>query len=134
GQALLWLFEQFWRMGSARDRKGKASRTARLPVPVVSIGNITTGGTGKTPAVIELLCAFRSSKPGLLTRGHGRSLRERVLFLEEDQNITPAISGDEAQLCMREARVPIGIGANRYSVGLELVDKADVRVLFLDDG
>ncbi len=134
GHALLWWFEQMWRMGSARDRREKASRAARLPVPVVSVGNITTGGTGKTPAVIELLRALRSSKPGLLTRGHGRTLRERVLFLEDDKNITRAISGDEAQLCMREACAPIGIGPDRYAVGLELIDKAEVHVLFLDDG
>lgn len=132
--ALLWLFEHVWRRGSARDRREKTARAARLPVPVVSIGNITTGGTGKTPAVIELLCAFQYAKPGLLTRGHGRTVRERVLFLEEDKHITPAISGDEAQLCMREASVPIGIGADRYSVGLELIEKTEVRVLFLDDG
>lgn len=132
--ALLWMFEQIWRIASARDRRRKAGAVRRLPLPVVSIGNITTGGTGKTPAVIELLCAFRGSKPGLLTRGHGRTVRELVLFLEEDENITPAISGDEAQLCMREARVPIGIGADRYAVGLELIENADVQVLFLDDG
>ncbi len=134
GYALLWLFEQLWRVGSARDRKAKTSRVARLPVPVVSVGNITTGGTGKTPAVIELLCAFRNSNPGLLTRGHGRTSRERLLFLEEDENVTTAISGDEAQLCMREASVPIGVGPDRYAVGLELIEQAAVQVLFLDDG
>jgi tetraacyldisaccharide 4'-kinase len=132
--ALLWLFEQLWRVGSARDRRTKASRATRLPVPVVSVGNITTGGTGKTPAVIDLLCAFRKSNPGLLTRGHGRPVRERVLFLEEDENVTAAISGDEAQLCMREASVPIGVGPDRYSIGLELIEHAEVHVLFLDDG
>lgn len=134
GYALLWLFEQLWRVGSARDRGAKTRRAARLPVPVVSVGNITTGGTGKTPAIIELLCAFRNSNPGLLTRGHGRTARERVLFLEENENITTAISGDEAQLCMREASVPIGVGPDRCSVGLELIEQADVHVLFLDDG
>jgi tetraacyldisaccharide 4'-kinase len=103
-------------------------------VPVISVGNLTTGGTGKTPVVIELLRAFRSSNPGLLTRGHGRTTRERVLFFEEDETITPAISGDEAQLCMREAHVPIGIGADRYVVGQELIHDAGIGVLFLDDG
>jgi tetraacyldisaccharide 4'-kinase len=57
-----------------------------------------------------------------------------VLFFEEDETITPAISGDEAQLCMREAHVPIGVGADRYVVGQELIREADVGVLFLDDG
>ena len=130
----LWLLSLLWQAGSARNRRSRKSRSARLPVPVVSVGNITTGGTGKTPVTIELLRAFRGSKAGLLTRGHGRHAREDVLFLEGNEEITRSLSGDEAQLCMRAARVPIGIGADRYAVGVKLLRAADVRVLFLDDG
>lgn len=133
-QALLWLLSVLWQAGSARDRRGKKRRAARLSVPVVSVGNITTGGTGKTPVTIELLREFRSSKAGLLTRGHGRTAREDVLFLEGNDNITQSLSGDEAQLCMRAARVPIGIGPDRYSVGMKLLRATDLCVLFLDDG
>ncbi len=132
--AFLWLLSQLWRIGSAIDRWAKKGRAARLPVPVVSVGNITTGGTGKTPVTIELLREFRGSKAGLLTRGHGRSTREGVLFLEGDAKISRSLSGDEAQLCMREARVPIGIGPDRYAIGLQLLRTVDLRVLFLDDG
>ena len=55
-----------------------------LPVPVVSIGNITAGGTGKTPATIEIVSEFRSARPGILTRGHGRSTSDTVLLLKDD--------------------------------------------------
>jgi tetraacyldisaccharide 4'-kinase len=132
-QAILSLFAFFWRVGSAFDRQSKSKRAARLPVPVISIGNITTGGTGKTPLTIELLRGFRESKAGMLTRGHRRAVRENVLFLPEHQ-MARTLTGDEAQLCMRQAQVPIGIGADRYAVGKQLLKAVDLRVLFLDDG
>ena len=103
-------------------------------MPVVSIGNITAGGTGKTPATIELLRDFRDSKPGLLTRGHGRDVRENVLLLHEDERLHVSLTGDEAQLCHRAAGVPTGIGADRFTVGKQLLEASDVRLLFLDDG
>jgi 3-deoxy-D-manno-octulosonic-acid transferase len=132
--AFLWLLSLLWQAGAAMDQRQKKRRAARLPVPVVSVGNITTGGTGKTPVTIELLRAFRGSRAGLLTRGHGRTARENVLFLDGNEDITRSLTGDEAQLCMREARVPIGIGADRYAVGLQLLRAVDLCVLFLDDG
>lgn len=132
--ALLWLLSLLWQVGSARDRQAKKARIARLPVPVVSIGNITTGGTGKTPVTIELLRKFRSSKPGLLTRGYGRTSQQEVLFLDPKENIPRPLTGDEAQLCMRATRVPIGIGSDRYSVGKQLLQAVDLGLLFLDDG
>jgi 3-deoxy-D-manno-octulosonic-acid transferase len=132
--AFLWLLSPLWQVGSAMDRRAKTRRVVRLPVPVVSVGNITTGGTGKTPVTIELLREFRGSNAGLLTRGHGRTAREGVIFLEGNENIPRSLSGDEAQLCMREARVPIGIGPDRYAMGMQLLREVYLRVLFLDDG
>jgi len=132
--AFLWLLSLLWRSGAVKDQRGKKRRAARLPVPVISVGNITTGGTGKTPVTIELLRAFRGSRAGLLTRGHGRTARQDVLFLDGNKDITRSLSGDEAQLCMRAAHVPIGIGADRYAVGMQLLRAVDLCVLFLDDG
>ena len=132
--ALLWLLSLLWQVGSARDRRAKRARAARLPVPVVSIGNITTGGTGKTPVTIELLRAFGASKAGLLTRGYGRTAHGNVLFLDPKENLPRALTGDEAQLCMRAAAAPIGIGSDRYTVGKQLLQAVDLSLLFLDDG
>ncbi len=133
-QAILWPLSLLWKAGSARDRRKKQKRARRLPVPVVSIGNITAGGTGKTPATIELLRDFRDAKPGLLTRGHGRDVRENILLLHEDERLHVSLTGDEAQLCHRAAGVPTGIGADRFTVGKQLLEASDVRLLFLDDG
>jgi len=134
GYAILWLLSQLWRAGSAVDRRSKAGRAKHLPVPVISIGNITTGGTGKTPVTIELLRALRSARPGMLTRGHRRTSGEDVVFSPGDEHVTRDLTGDEAQLCMREARAPIGIGADRFATGMRLIATCETRALLLDDG
>jgi tetraacyldisaccharide 4'-kinase len=129
-----WLFAQIWKAGSAWDRHAKRSRALRLSVPVVSIGNITAGGTGKTPVTIELLRDFRHASPGLLTRGHGRSTSETVLLPKGHECLPIGLTGDEAQLYVRGAGVPIGIGGERFEAGERLLGLANVGMFFLDDG
>ncbi len=133
-QAALWLLSRLWKEGSKRDRDSKRQRAASLPVPVVSVGNLTTGGTGKTPVTIELLRDFRADGAGLLMRGYGRVVRENIVILDEHHHPPVSSTGDEAQLCMRATGVPIGIGADRRAAGLQLLNAAHPRVLFLDDG
>ena len=133
-EGLLWLLSLLWQAGSAWDRRAKRNRLARLPVPVVSVGNITAGGTGKTPVIIELLREFRDAGAGLLTRGHGRAIRENVLLLNQNHRLPVSRTGDEAQLCMQAAGVPIGIGPDRWATGMQLLAAAEVRIMFLDDG
>ena len=118
------------RVGPAAQARAGASAT----VPVVSVGNITAGGTGKTPVTIDLLRGFEFAQPGLLSRGHGRQTSEMVLMPRGDENLPIGLTGDEAQIYVRGTRVPIGIGAERYDVGVELLKSAPVRVFFLDDG
>lgn len=130
----LWLLAQIWKAGSALDRRRKHARARKLPVPVVSVGNITAGGTGKTPMIIELLHDFEAAKPGVLTRGHGRSANHTVLMLPGSETPPSAHTGDEAQLCFRAAAAPIGVGSDRYQAGLELIHAAHPGILFLDDG
>ncbi len=132
--ALLWILSMIWRAASAIDRRRKRKRARRLPVPVVSVGNITVGGTGKTPAVIELLREFSSSRPGMLTRGYRRSTNETVLLLEPSRHMPVTLTGEEAQLCSRATGSPVGIDADRYAAGIRLLAATKVEVLFLDDG
>jgi 3-deoxy-D-manno-octulosonic-acid transferase len=130
----LWLFSQLWRAGSAYDRRRKRSRQRMLPVPVVSVGNITAGGTGKTPVTIELLQDFHAQNPGLLTRGHGRSTSHIVLLPKGTERLPVGLTGDEAQLYIRNVGVPIGVGGDRFRAGTKLLAEAAVRIFFLDDG
>jgi tetraacyldisaccharide 4'-kinase len=133
-QAILWFLSLLWRAGSAIDRRRKRAHVRKLPVPVISVGNITVGGTGKTPVTIELLRSFQKLEPGLLTRGYGRDTRQNVMVCNEDHRMPVSITGDEAHLCRRETGVPIGVGANRYEAGKELLADSHVQLLVLDDG
>jgi tetraacyldisaccharide 4'-kinase len=132
GFMFLWAFSKLWAYFSARDRRSKLARRRRLPVPVVSVGNITAGGTGKTPATIELIQAFDS--PALLTRGYGRSTSGTLVVLPADRPLPTALTGDETQLYLRRCRVPVGIGGDRYDAGERLLRVARPNVFFLDDG
>jgi tetraacyldisaccharide 4'-kinase len=132
--AILAAFAWLWKLGSARDRRRKLARTRQLPVPVLSIGNVTAGGTGKTPTAIELLRQFQDLHPGLLSRGHGRSTSHTVLLLSRDEGVPTAFTGDEPQLIRQSVVAPIGIGADRFEAGGELLRAEPCGLLILDDG
>jgi len=107
-------------------------RTVRLNHPVVSVGNLTVGGTGKTPLVIALAEEFRKrgTHPVILSRGYGRTSRGVLVTASNWQE-----SGDEPFLMkLRLGNVPVVVGADRYEAGL-LAERKDLGNLFiLDDG
>jgi tetraacyldisaccharide 4'-kinase len=107
----------------------------KLPVPVVSVGNLSMGGTGKTPVVLAIARALvgHGRRVGILTRGYGRLGRVERIFLPGAE-AELAETGDEAQLFLREGRFCVGIAPDRYRAGRRLVDEAGAEVLVLDDG
>ncbi len=133
-----WFFEwplaQLWKLASARDRRKKLARQRKLPVPVISVGNITAGGTGKTPVTLELVHDLAAFQPGILIRGHGRDTRKTILLPTGAERPPMESTGDEAQLYIRSANVPMAIGAERATAGERLLEEADARVFLLDDG
>ena len=111
----------------------------RLPRPVISIGNLTLGGAGKTPfAIYAATTLLRMGvTPALLSRGYGR-LSDRDLLIVppgKDENISPLAIGDEPALIKRHVPgIWLGIGARRDLAGQKIA-KQDRRVVFLlDDG
>ena len=132
--AVLWFFSTIWRVTSARDRRAKLRRRRTLPVPVISVGNITTGGTGKTPVTIELLRAFQAAAPAVLTRGYGRNTKEIVVARPGDQTLPVSLTGEEAQLFLRTGAVPVGIAPERYDAGTALLAEFTPGLFILDDG
>ena len=130
------LLTYLWKAGSAIDRNRKRKRARKLPVPVVSIGNITAGGTGKTPVTIELLdrLSQESIHTGLLLRGHRRAASNPVVVPNGRTRIPLSQTGDEAQLYHRRFNIPIGIYKDRYSVGKALITQTGARILLLDNG
>lgn len=111
-------------------------RTERLPVPVVSVGNLTFGGTGKTPTVIALArdLVRRGRRPAILTRGYGRRGSEPLVALAPDPRLAPERYGDEPiEIAERLPGVPVVVDFDRIRGGHEAV-RHGADVLLLDDG
>lgn len=107
-------------------------RAYRAPVPVIVVGNLTVGGSGKTPLVIALVEALRGAgfKPGVVSRGYGGSARGPLLL---DASTTPERCGDEPCLVARRTGVPVVIGRDRAAAARRIVACA-VDVVVADDG
>jgi tetraacyldisaccharide 4'-kinase len=105
----------------------------RLEQPVVSVGNLSVGGSGKTPFVIALgeLLKARGIRFDVLTRGYGRRTRG-VLVVEPDGNA--ADFGDEPLLIARRLGVPVIVGESRYAAGRVAEQKFQPQLHILDDG
>ncbi|MBI4873265.1 MAG: tetraacyldisaccharide 4'-kinase [Acidobacteria bacterium] len=130
---LLWPLTLLWRAGGAVRA---TVRQQRLHTPVVSVGGLTMGGTGKTPFVIWLAERLkeRGAKPAILTRGYRRRISEPVTLLGAGESAPPERTGDEAQAYLRRAVGPVGIGADRARVGRLLEERFQPDVILLDDG
>ncbi|MFC5743470.1 tetraacyldisaccharide 4'-kinase [Dyella tabacisoli] len=131
-----WSFPLAWFYGGviylrrALYRRGWL-RSERLPVPVVVIGNLSVGGTGKTPLTIAVVDALRQRgfRPGVVSRGYGGSHRQPMLL---DAAPDPAIVGDEPCL-IRASGVPVAVGRDRPAAACLLI-AAGCDVVIADDG
>lgn len=105
-----------------------------MPVPVVVVGNLTAGGTGKTPLTLALVAWLREAgfKPGIISRGHGGTGRQAMPVMPDSD---PALVGDEPVLLARRAGCPVWVGRRRAEAGRQLLAfHPDVDVLVADDG
>lgn len=106
----------------------------RLPVPVIVVGNITVGGTGKTPLTLWLVQSLQLAgwRPGIISRGYGGH-HPGPAPVRADSD--PAEVGDEPLLLARRAGVPVWIGRRRVQAGKGLLAAhPEVNVLLADDG
>ena len=112
-------------------------KSRRLPCPVISIGNLTLGGTGKTPAVELAVCTLRELgvRPAVVSRGYGRrSAGVQVVADGKGLRVPPEEAGDEPFLLARRLRdVPVVVGENRYEAGRHCLESFGVQALVLDD-
>jgi tetraacyldisaccharide 4'-kinase len=107
-------------------------RSTRLSRPVVIVGNLSVGGTGKTPLVCWLVARLgeRGFKPGVVTRGYGGSAGTvRMIEVKDD----PKLVGDEPILLARRTGVPVAVGRDRPAAAQLLVG-AGCDVIVSDDG
>lgn len=124
--ALAALRRGMFRMGVLRREK--------LPVPVIVVGNIAVGGSGKTPVVAWLVEQLRAAGyvPGIISRGYGASVTGGAL-VEADSD--PAVCGDEPVLLARMTGCPVAVGADRPAAARALLQAhPDCSVLISDDG
>ena len=109
-------------------------RAIRLPVPVIVVGNISVGGTGKTPLVLWLADFLRQQgyHPGIVSRGYGGGTEGAVAV---DIRSDPAVVGDEPLLLAKRSGCPVWVGRNRVAAGNALLRAhAECDVLMSDDG
>ena len=116
------------------------TRRRRLSRPVVSVGNLNTGGSGKTPVVLEIarLLVESGERPAILTRGYGRRVApDGVTVVSDGERMLAGVevAGDEPLMLARaQPTVPVLVGADRYLSGRLAEQRWGVTVHLLDDG
>jgi tetraacyldisaccharide 4'-kinase len=107
-------------------------KTERLPVPVIIVGNITVGGTGKTPLIIALakLLKDKGFKIGIISRGYGGDSMPHIVTVDSD----PKQVGDEALLIAKQTGCTMAVAPLRVEAGKLLLEHADCNVILSDDG
>ncbi len=106
----------------------------RFPVPVIVVGNMTVGGTGKTPFVIWLadILQKKGYRPGIVSRGvGGKKLRQPYWV---DVHADPKEVGDEAVLLARRTHCPMVVCIDRVAAVKELLEKTSCNIVISDDG
>ena len=108
-------------------------RSYKPSMPVIVIGNVSVGGTGKTPLTIAVVQRLRDAgwKPGVASRGYGRSDESRPAWVDADT--PPVQGGDEPVLIARRAGVPVRVDRSRSAAARELI-AAGCNVIICDDG
>jgi tetraacyldisaccharide 4'-kinase len=109
-------------------------KSTKFSVPVIIVGNITVGGTGKTPFVIWLAehLQQQGKKPGIVSRGYGSKAPYYPYAVRPDSDYCEV--GDEALVIVRRTKCPMVIGANRVAAVQKLLATTDCDVVISDDG
>lgn len=110
------------------------ARPVRVSVPVISVGNLTVGGAGKTPVVLAIAerLLLRGRKPAVLSRGYGRISRERCVEVLEDSSADRC--GDEPLLIKRRLPALLVLVGPRRALLAEEAVRRGADVILLDDG
>lgn len=109
-------------------------RSERLAVPVVVVGNITVGGSGKTPLVIWLAHFLRKAgyRPGIISRGYGGLAAQWPQPVAADSD--PRLVGDEPVLIAQRSGCPMAVGPDRVAAARLLLQGQDCDLIISDDG
>jgi len=126
-----WLYRCLSVFYASRQKK----RSQKLSVPVVVIGNISVGGTGKTPVIIALATALRQQgiAVGIVSRGHGSAAPQYPYHVNAGSDVVSA--GDEPLLIAKATQCPVMIDKNRVAAGQALLALfPETQIILSDDG
>lgn len=129
---LSWIFAMLTAARRIAYRRGWLASSA-LPVPVIVVGNISVGGTGKTPFTLWL-CDWlqqQGHRPGIISRGYGAALKAAKLVQLTD---TAADVGDEPLLLAQRSGCPVVVCPDRVAAGQYLLSQHDCSIIISDDG
>ena len=134
---MLWpvtLLSRSWLFLNTQAYRWGWRQTTHLPVPVLVVGNVVVGGTGKTPIVMHLASHFQDLgwQVGVIARGHGVNLRE---LQEVRRNSTASEVGDEALLVKQHCKLPVFVGRQRALAAQALLKAyPGTQLIISDDG
>ncbi len=114
-------------------------RQVRLPLPVISVGNLSMGGTGKTPMVIYLARLLKKAgrRPAVISRGYGGSSKKEINIVSKEDGeilLSAEEAGDEPVLLAQELKIPVITGRRRTITGRYIVEQGLADILIMDDG
>ena len=130
---LEWLYRAVVQRKRARFLAGEGE-IYRAPVPVVVVGNITVGGTGKTPMILWLIehCRCQGLRVGVVSRGYGAQPPQLPWRVQADQ--AASVAGDEPLLIVQRSGVPLMIDPDRGSAVAALLASEPLDLILSDDG
>jgi len=130
---LSWLFMMIAAVRRSAYRKGLLAQT-RLPVPVIIVGNITVGGTGKTPLTAWLVESLKRHglRPGIISRGYKGKASDWPQQVRSDSS--PELVGDEAVLLAQQCHCPVVVDPQRIRAGRALLAQTPCDIIIADDG
>lgn len=138
-----WIFSPFYslamRLRAYLYRHGILFKSSRLPVAVISIGNLTLGGTGKTPLVMYVTRYLLglNRRPAVISRGYGGRMPAPVNVVSDGATVRLSAeeAGDEPLLLAESLPgVPVLVGPRRVAVGCAALERFKIDTLVLDDG
>ena len=131
---ILWPLSQIFSLLAAQRRHHLQHVQAVLPVAVVVVGNISVGGTGKTPLLCELAeeLSQRGKRVGIISRGYGGSYDGQPLRVQKTDEA--ALVGDEPLLIARLTQCPVVIAHNRLAAARFLIEHTALDIILSDDG
>lgn len=132
---ILWPLSLIYQFIATRNKRNKLAKQKPVSdIPVIIVGNISVGGTGKTPFLIALCKHLQSqgNRPGIISRGYGGKAERYPLSVVADTS--PASAGDEPVLLAQRTGCPVIVDPDRVKALQALVAEHDVDIVLSDDG